>query len=233
MIGAPHIPCHVVRAGHCRTARAAHGLPHRGIAGSVGGVRGAHPRPHRRAVVRALRQFGAAPTRELVDDLVQDAYVKLYADDLSALRRFRGGRPEALVAYLRAVAVNATRDHLRSAGADKRGARHVEMPGDDVLAGTADPQHTEHATERAVLIDQIDRWLLSNTNDTSGGRDRWIFWLYYRYGLTARAISDIPAVGLSQKGVESTIHRLTRLVRSMVDVPALAREGNDTANASR
>lgn len=41
-----------------------------------------------------------------------------------------------------------------------------------------------------------------------------IFWLYYRDGLTTRAISSLPFVGLSTKGVESTIHRLTRMVRN-------------------
>jgi RNA polymerase sigma-70 factor, ECF subfamily len=40
-----------------------------------------------------------------------------------------------------------------------------------------------------------------------------IFWLYYRDGLTARAIAQLPGIRLSVKGVESTIHRLTRRVR--------------------
>ena len=92
------------------------------------------------AVVRGLRQFGAIPTRELVDDLVQDTYVKLCADDLAALRRFRGERPEALVAYLRIVACNVARDHVRAQVAEKRGSGRVDAPGDDVpRIGTRQP----------------------------------------------------------------------------------------------
>ncbi len=44
-------------------------------------------------------------------------------------------------------------------------------------------------------------------------RDRWIFWMYYRHGLTASAISGFDRFELTQKGVESTILRLTRQVR--------------------
>jgi len=44
-------------------------------------------------------------------------------------------------------------------------------------------------------------------------RDRTIFWLYYRQGLTAKEIGALPSIGLSLKGVESTLHRLTQLVR--------------------
>jgi RNA polymerase sigma-70 factor (ECF subfamily) len=47
-------------------------------------------------------------------------------------------------------------------------------------------------------------------------RDRNLFWLYYRQGLTAEAISRIPAIGLSAKGAESAIGRLTRLLRETI-----------------
>src|SRR5436853_7854821 len=90
------------------------------------------------AVVRTVRQVGSVPTRELVDDLVQDTYVRLCADNLAALRRLRSARPEGLVAYLRAVAVNITRDHLRAVGAGKRGSGRVDAPGDEALAAMPD-----------------------------------------------------------------------------------------------
>lgn len=177
------------------------------------------------AVVRTVRQFGVTPTRELVDDLVQDTYVKLCADNVAALRRFRGARPEALVAYLRAVAFNATRDHLRAAFADKRGAGQVVAPGDEVLAQVADARAEQASTERHILLEQIDRWLRAGSDPEMADRDRWVFWLYYRHGMTARAIAGIQAVGLSPKGVESVIHRLTRAVRTAFGDAAPAREG--------
>lgn len=185
-------------------------------------------------VVRTLRQFSAVPTPELIDDLVQDTYLKLCADDFAVLRRFRGGRPEALVAYLRAVAFSVTRDHLRITITKKRGSGRVDAPGDEAMARAADPHTEGDPAERHVLLTQIDRWLLSSTGAAAGDRDRWIFWLYYRYGLTARAISDIPALGLSQKGVESIIYRLTHLVRGAFGEPDVAvNEGFVVEKASR
>lgn len=181
------------------------------------------------AVVRAMRQYGRAPSREQVDDLVQDTYVKLCADNLSALRRFRGGHPAALVAYLRIVAHNATRDRLRASASEKRGAGRIDATGDEVLAQVADPRGDADPADRRVLLGQIERLL--NDSGVAGDRDRRIFWLYYRHGLTARAIAALPSVGLTAKGVESTIFRLTRLVREMVSAP-IRREGNDAKTAS-
>ena len=178
------------------------------------------------AVVRGLRQFGAIPTRELVDDLVQDTYVKLCADNLAALRRFRGERPEALVAYLRIVACNVARDHVRAQIAEKRGSGRVDAPGDDVLAQAPDPATAGAAADHKILLGQIDHCLATGGR----GRDRSIFWLYYRHGLTAKAISEIPSLGLSQKGVESLLYRLTRVVREIFDAPTP--EGNRVEKAS-
>ena len=56
--------------------------------------------------------------------------------------------------------------------------------------------------ELKVLVREIDKQL------GCPPRDRNVFWLYYREGLTAAEIAAIPAVGLSVKGVESLIHRM-------------------------
>ena len=52
-------------------------------------------------------------------------------------------------------------------------------------------------------------------------RDRLIFELYYRQGFTTRKIAAIPAIGLSQKGVESCLHRLTERLRKRVSRAAI------------
>jgi len=46
-----------------------------------------------------------------------------------------------------------------------------------------------------------------------------VFWLYYRAGFTASAIASLPTVGLTTKGVESLIFRLTRIVRENLAGP--------------
>jgi RNA polymerase sigma-70 factor (ECF subfamily) len=50
-------------------------------------------------------------------------------------------------------------------------------------------------------------------------RNSKIFWLYYRAGLSAAAIAALPGIGLSTKGVESLILRITRELRERMSAP--------------
>jgi RNA polymerase sigma-70 factor (ECF subfamily) len=61
---------------------------------------------------------------------------------------------------------------------------------------------------------QIDRCLMKLAAEPNFARDYAIFWLYYRQGLTAKAISQLPGIALGTKGVESTLLRLTRYVKA-------------------
>ena len=70
--------------------------------------------------------------------------------------------------------------------------------------------------ERGVLLKEIDRCLETCLEGPDQERDRLIFWLYYQQGLSANAIAALPTVGLTAKGVESSIFRLTRLVREQI-----------------
>jgi RNA polymerase sigma-70 factor (ECF subfamily) len=149
------------------------------------------------AIVRGLRQFGAVPTRELVDDLVQDTFLKLCERDLSALRRFRGERPEALVAYLTIAACNVARDHARASLAEKRGSGRVDSAADEVIAAAIDPATEREAADARILLDEIDR-RLSESGAPAGARDRSIFWLYCRAAVDravaeGRGEHDLPA----------------------------------------
>jgi hypothetical protein len=44
-----------------------------------------------------------------------------------------------------------------------------------------------------------------------------IFWFFYEQGYTAKEISLLPNVGLTVKGVEAVILRLTRYVRERLE----------------
>jgi RNA polymerase sigma-70 factor (ECF subfamily) len=67
--------------------------------------------------------------------------------------------------------------------------------------------------ERELLLKEIDHCLEGCLAGPEQERDRLIFWLYYQQGLSARAIADLPTIGLTAKGVESAIFRLTLMVR--------------------
>lgn len=152
--------------------------------------------------------------RQLVEDLSQEVYVSLCKDHGASLRRFRSKQPEAIAAYLRAVVSSVVIDYMRAGSALKRDTRKtISMPETNQLL--VDKEAND--PDRETLWIDIDRCLRASRDIDA--RDRQIFLLYYRKGLTSRAISNCPALRLTQKGVESTILRLTRHLRNRFNGP--------------
>ena len=71
----------------------------------------------------------------------------------------------------------------------------------------------------SVLLEQVDGALTRSTGVDTRERDRTVFWLYYKHGFTAKAIAALPAVGLTVKGVETVIFRLTKAIRKSLTIP--------------
>jgi len=174
-------------------------------------------------VVRTARRFGASDP-QLIDDLVQDTYLKICANRCRVLREFKPQAEESIFGLLKTVAFSVAHDHFRGGLAAKRGAGGREIPLDLYAEGAFAGREGLPPMEREVLLGQIDHWLTSEEESGANERDRQIFWLYYRHGMTSRAIAAIPRVGLTQKGVESVIYRLTILVKRRMA------EGNPPAN---
>jgi RNA polymerase sigma-70 factor (ECF subfamily) len=169
-----------------------------------------------RVVLRTARRWGES-SQSILDDLVQETYLKLCADNCRLLRTFESRQPEGIYGYLKVITTNVTHDYFKAVRAAKRG------PGDPLqdLEAARDninplqqsvPDHL--LIERTILIQEIDQHLTSAVPPEDLPRSRLIFWLYYRSGLTARAIASLPDVGLTTKGVESLILRLTRMIRA-------------------
>jgi len=173
-------------------------------------------RPISLSILRIAYQWGSTPG-QIVDDLVQETYLKLCADKCQLLRGFAFRHPEAVLGYIKTIAVNVAHDHFKSLHSQKRGSGGAAQLLEDVepcaksgdLGGQA-------AMEREVLLDQIDRCLEVCSEGFDRERDRLIFWLYYQQGMSAKAIAALPTVDLTAKGVESAIFRLTRLVREQI-----------------
>ncbi len=66
--------------------------------------------------------------------------------------------------------------------------------------------------EHSALLAQLDEKLRS-APAVIGERDRALFWLYYLQGFTAEEIARLPAAGLTAKGVESALRRVTLWLR--------------------
>ena len=173
-----------------------------------------------RVVLRVACQWGE-PGSQVVDDLVQETYLKLCADGLRVLQSFKSAHKDAIYGYIKVLTANLTHDYFKVANSQKRGRGMVSVSLDEQKPGQAIElmPSSQETFERQVLVGQIDLCLRRITSGPVAERDRRIFWLYYRVGLTASAIADFPNIGLSIKGVESTVLRLTRQVRHRLVAP--------------
>lgn len=172
--------------------------------------------------MRTTRRFGeSAP--ELIDDLIQETYLKICANRCRILRKFHPESPESIFGWLKTVAFSVAQDHFRIDLAAKRGAGRRESAIDTYAESALAGREGLSQIERDILLRQIDENLASASEPATRERDRQIFWLHYRHGMTARAIAAIPGIGLTQKGVESVIQRLTIHIRFRL--AALRREG--------
>jgi RNA polymerase sigma-70 factor (ECF subfamily) len=163
-----------------------------------------------RTVASTLRQW-IVPSFDVIEDLTQEVYLTLCANDCASLRNFRSEQPEALIKYLKAVSSSVAIDYLRANSAQKRGEGRATESIEAIENSVSREPGPRSSLEHRTLLLDVDRCLRSRKEVPA--RDRWIFWMYYRHGMTAKAISGIAALELSQKGVESTIQRLTRQVR--------------------
>jgi DNA-directed RNA polymerase specialized sigma24 family protein len=167
-----------------------------------------------RVVLRTARRWGE-PSRQVLDDLTQETYLKLCEDDSRLLRSFQPRFPDAIFGFLKVVTANVVHDHFKSALAEKRGAGQTDVLREGAQPASASPAVGNFdAMEHRIFLQQVDEVLTRSAAGEEQARNRAIFWLYYRYGLSASAIASLPSIGLTTKGVESTILRMTRMIRS-------------------
>lgn len=173
-------------------------------------------RPISLSVIRTARRWGEAPL-EVAPDLIQETYLRLCDGRCHHLYNFALHHPEAVDGYVRTVAANVTHDYCKARRLAKHGAGTVSQIHENAepVARSESPGGA-HAMERKVLLREIEVSLDSCTEGATRERDQTLFWLYYEQGMTATAIAALPAVGLTVKGVESALLRLTRQVRNRI-----------------
>jgi RNA polymerase sigma-70 factor (ECF subfamily) len=170
-------------------------------------------------ILRTASRLGDS-SRQTVDDLIQETYLKLCVDEFRILRSFEHQHPDAFTGYVKVVTANVVRDHFKSAHTRKRGAGNLEQIGEDFVPVAGEDSHgSARSIERAVLIREIANHLELCMSEPDQDRNRQIFWLHYRAGLSARAIADLPGIGLTTKGVESIILRITKELRKRMADP--------------
>jgi len=172
-----------------------------------------------RVALRTAKRWSSVPAA-LLDDLVQETYLKLYADGCRVLRTFEFRQPDAIFGYLKVVTANVVHDHMKAVHAARRRS-DGETEQSELDPNAANESARLHARpssqeqmERAVLLQEIDQHLQKCVAARDFPRSRLVFWLYYRTGLTAKAIASLPGVGLTTEGVESALMRMTRSVKA-------------------
>jgi RNA polymerase sigma-70 factor (ECF subfamily) len=172
-------------------------------------------RPIALSALRVARLWGE-PSAALIDDIIQDVFLKFCEDDRRVLREFEPRHPDSFLAFVKVVSAAAANDFFRKRNTSKRGGGLGEEPLSEHHTGIF--QDSEWI-ERNLLLKEIDHFLETSGRDEIGRRDRIVFWLYYQQGMTASAIARLPGIELSVKGVESALHRMTSLLRNHLRKP--------------
>jgi RNA polymerase sigma-70 factor (ECF subfamily) len=167
-------------------------------------------------IMRTASLWGE-PSRSLVEDLIQVTYLRLWEGGCRLLRDFAIQHPEAILGYLKRTAANVTHDyfkhrHSQSSGGDKA---HISTSDVDPEAGQGDHGSQERIAF-GVFLNEIDEYLKRCLTGSDRERDRVIFWLYFRQGMSTKEIASMPTIGLSAKGVGSVIERLKHCLREQI-----------------
>ena len=167
-------------------------------------------------IMRTASLWGQ-PSRSLVQDLVQAIYLKLWEGGSRLLRDFAIQHPEAILSYLKRTAANATHDYFKHGNSQSSGGDnpHVSTTDLEPEAG-AEVDGGQERIAFGVLLNEIDDHLSRCLTGPDQERDRTIFWLYFRQGMSTREIASLPTIRLSAKGVGSVIERLKHAIREKI-----------------
>jgi RNA polymerase sigma-70 factor (ECF subfamily) len=190
-------------------------------------------RPISLTVMRTAAVWGKT-SRSVVEDLVQSTYVKLWENSCRLLRDFAIQHPDAILGYLKKTAANLTHDyfkhrHNQSSGGDRP---HVSTADVEPEAGS-EVHGSEGRISSEILLSEIDHRLKRGLSGPDQERDRMIFWLYFRQGMSTKEIASLPNVGLGMKGVGSVIERLKHYVRDQVLASPPTLDDGEDGNKSK
>src|SRR5512146_1344851 len=173
-------------------------------------------RPISLTIMRTASMWGE-PSRSLVEDLTQATYVKLWEDGCRLLRDFAVQHPEAILGYLKKTAANVTHDHFKHVHSQSSGGDNPHVSTSDIEPEAGKEVHgSQERIAFAIFLNEIDEHLQHCLTGPDQERDRMIFWLYFRQGMSTKEIASISAIGLSVKGVGSVIERLKHSIREQI-----------------
>ena len=166
--------------------------------------------------LRTSRMWVRDPSPATVDDIVQEVLLKLCEQERRILRDFEPRAEDSFLGLLRTVTGSVANDYFRRIHSTKRGGKVVTMAlGEDDAHLPMDGAGPAARMQQSTLMGQLDEKLCS-APDAISERDRALFWLYYQHGYTAEEIARLSAAGLTAKGVESALRRVTVWLRDAI-----------------
>lgn len=181
----------------------------------------------RRTVAALGRSYGQRLTRDLVDEVLQETYVRLLQNNRRVLRGCKGRTKSTIMSYLRSVARSALVDWLRARRALKRDSASelsIELP--EVLADDSDRLESPRAAANPfndIYVRELryrfrrECWCVAGGRAT-GLRDIWITERMMVDGWSSHETAS--AVELAPATVTTVISRMRReLRRRGLEVP--------------
>jgi RNA polymerase sigma-70 factor (ECF subfamily) len=158
----------------------------------------------RRSVTRKLFRLNAsAAIRAELDDICQEVFTKLFADDCRALTRLQ--HPESVNAWLVTVAQNHTMDYVRRHA--RRERLHASIKEKAIPPSQADPAQQAAQGERNERI-RVGLQAIP-------ARDRLILELYYVQGLKYVEIAEI--LDLNVNTLSAQLRRAKAKLRRLLE----------------
>src|SRR5215469_12870902 len=173
-------------------------------------------RPISLAIMRTASQWGE-PSRSMVEDLVQLTYVKLWDGGRHLLRDFALQHPEAVLGYLKRMAANVTHDYFKHDHSQTSGGNKPHLSTNDIEPEAGkEVRGSQESIAFSIFLKELDEYLRISLTGPDQERDRLIFWLYFRQGMSTKEIASLPNIKLSPKGVGSVIERLKQAIREQI-----------------
>jgi len=173
-------------------------------------------RPISLTIMRTASQWGE-PSRSMVEDLVQLTYVKLWEGGRDLLRDFALQHPEAVLGYLKRMAANVTHDYFKHGHSQTSGGNKPHVSTNDIEPEAGEEvRGSQESIAFSIFLKEVDEYLRISLTGSDQERDRLIFWLYFRQGMSTKEIASLPNIKLSAKGVGSVIERLKQAIREQI-----------------
>ena len=130
-------------------------------------------------VVTRTASLWGEHSRYLVEDLIQVTFLKLWEGGRQLLRDFAVQRPDAILGYVKKMAVNATHDYFKHGHNQTSGRDRPHVSTSDVDPEAADGVHgSQQRIALLVFLNEVDEHLKGCLTGPDQERDHMIFWLY-------------------------------------------------------